>query len=515
MKEKTILTFIDRCKDVVKTKMTRNAYAITHNLSAAYFYSTWNNILSNYNDGNLDVELFNKAAEALTSLDASYAIYTKDGVKFDEEGNDNYTEIERDEAGKIISYKFKISKKNRRPIIGKFTRDEMELVYRLYTNYGQGLTKKAIVKYFPEYSLEDFKRILNAWNIYKDSSPLPLHIIEEHTEEELLALQARNKEVDFVKKLDKIELQSIKNILNKVQLENSELKKQLNDRTEILKELNINNTFGYYEDINYDLVDHVKTGIIVISDLHVGAFNCKYGYVPLEDYNEDEIRRRLHKIVEFATDSDWNSVIIVNLGDGIDSYKKETTRGGHQLPTNMNDKDMSILYQKLMMEFFNSLHESYEDIRYYCVGESNHPGDWGWLNDVLLAEKLKALNITSYISNTPILNFNINEVTFTCLHGKNNVSQYKGFPLTLNDKTTNWFNNYFLDTDFDFKKKKYVIKGDLHQYAVTKAQSFDYISMPSIYGSSEYIVANFGKTRWACGYLVVDNNNVCSGVIED
>ena len=514
MKEKTILSYIERCNDAVSKKMTRNAYAITHDLSAGYFYNTWNNINSEFQKGNISVDLFNKVVEALTKLDSSYAIYSQDGVKFGEEGNEDYTSIERDNEGKITFYAFRVGRKNKTPLVGKLSRDDMDTICRLYTYYGQSLTRREISRYFPEWSLNDFKRILSIWGLTKDSAPLAQHTIEEHTTEELLEIQARNKENDFMKKAEQQRIKATEKLLAKVQQENYELKQRYNNKIEILKELKSENAYNFYKDIEAP-GEKYNVGIVVISDLHVGAYNTKNGYLPLEDYNEAEIRRRLTKILQFAVNSDWTDIIIINLGDGIDSYKKETTRGGHELPTIMNDKEIAHLYQKLMMEFFQSLHKEFSSIKYYCVGESNHPGDWGWINDVLLAEKLDPMGIECYISDDPILNFNINNISVTALHGKNNQTQYKGFPLVLNDKTTNWFNNYFLDSTFNFKKKKVVIKGDLHQYAVTKAQSFDYISMPSIYGSSQYIVSNFGKTRWGCGYMTINEDNYSSGVIED
>ena len=56
---------------------------------------------------------------------------------------------------------------------------------------------------------------------------------------------------------------------------------------------------------------------------------------------------------------------------GGDSYKKETTRGGHELPGVLTDKQISKLYLEVMMRFFNSIH-NLDNVQYYCVGESNH-----------------------------------------------------------------------------------------------------------------------------------------------
>ena len=99
------------------------------------------------------------------------------------------------------------------------------------------------------------------------------------------------------------------------------------------------------------------------------------------------------------------------------------------------------------------------------------------------------------------------------MHGHDSKTQYKGFPLNLDEKTKNWFNNYFLQAEHDFKQNKIVLKGDLHQYSVNSCNTFDYINAPSLYGSSSYIVSNFGKGKEGTLYLEIDGNTYTNGVI--
>ena len=170
-----------------------------------------------------------------------------------------------------------------------------------------------------------------------------------------------------------------------------------------------------------------------------------------------------------------------------------------------------------MFDFFKNLKELSKDsnIKYYCIGESNHDGDWGWLNNVVLAERLRELDISAYISDKPIDYINVDNISLVYLHGKNNIDQFKGFPLTLNKQTESWFNDFFVDCDFNLMKNKIVVKGDLHQFAITEGHNFQYVSAPSLYGSSQYIVSNFGKTNWGVAYLTISNNNVQIGKISD
>lgn len=142
-------------------------------------------------------------------------------------------------------------------------------------------------------------------------------------------------------------------------------------------------------------------------------------------------------------------------------------------------------------------------------------GDWGWLNNVVLASKLEQLNIESYISDLPIDKFDVGNNNIIFLHGKDSDTQFKGMPLTLNDRTINWVNDFIYDSGLEFKDNLYVVKGDLHQYAITESRRFQYISCPSLYGSSNYIAANFGKTKWGVGFMEVFNDHVTTGVIKE
>ena len=130
----------------------------------------------------------------------------KKEVKKDTDDASNTWEIRDEETGKITGYKFEIFRRNKPAITGVFTRNEMNSVYRMYTYYGSGLTQQIVSRYFPDYSLIDFKRILRAFNITKASSPFAPHMYEEYTEDELKEMHLREKENDFLKRIEKDEV---------------------------------------------------------------------------------------------------------------------------------------------------------------------------------------------------------------------------------------------------------------------------------------------------------------------
>ena len=132
------------------------------------------------------------------------------------------TEIVRDEEGKVLYYKFEIYRRDKSPVVGQLTREEMNSVYRLYSYYGANITQREISRTLPEYSLVDFKRILRVFNITKACSPFAPHMYEEYTENELKDMHLRLKENDFLKKLEKEEVEDLKKL-------NIKLAKELNN----------------------------------------------------------------------------------------------------------------------------------------------------------------------------------------------------------------------------------------------------------------------------------------------
>lgn len=503
MKKSTVQSLLEELKSIEKSELTISAYCKKNNISVSKYYDSINVLRE---------EPYDELTEEVIHLYDSLLMRKAEDTDTDDRA---VTNIIRDENGKISKYYFKIFRRDKTPVEGYFSRDEMNNIYRMYSYYGASLTQRQVSRLFPEYTLVDFKRILRAFNITKASACFAPHILEEHTQEELLDMQFREKENNFLKKIEENRVRDTEILLKQYAKENYELKDQLNNRDLFISTYKIDPPKSSFK-VSISNSTILPDTVVILSDLHIGAYNEKYGYLQLEDYNKDEILRRLYKVIESLSKYKHNSITICNLGDSLDSFNKETTRGGHELPSILSNKEQSKLYHEIMNEFFYQLSQFASDIKYICVGESNHDGDWGWINNLLLAQHIKqTYNIDTYISNNPIDYFNIQDVSIIYLHGKDNKNQFKGFPLVINDKTESWFNNYLLDSNNDYKSKKCIIKGDLHQFAYSCAKHFDYISAPSVYGSSNWIVSNFGKTPWGVLVLNIINNNIINYVIKD
>lgn len=208
------------------------------------------------------------------------------------------------------------------------------------------------------------------------------------------------------------------------------------------------------------------------------------------------------------------NVVVCNLGDSLDGYDGQTTRGGHQLAQNMNNKEQLKCFIEVMTGFMTTLAEEIpcNNLSYYCVGESNHDGDFGYSANIALQYILQSMDIEATIFEKFIGEFKLNDTTYILCHGKDNKDMFKNLPLTLDIKTENFINEY-LDNK-GIKGNVVFVKGDLHQSATTYGRRFTYKSVSSLFGSSEWIHKNFGNTPAACDYSIVDENgNMLDGRI--
>lgn len=469
---------------------------------ANYYYQARQNII----DSEHPIELIKEFLDIYSQCKRNVTI--KEEIETDDRA---ITNVERDEEGKIQFYTFEIFKKDRPVFKGKLDRREMETIYNLYSTYNANLTGKIVSREFPQYSFVDFKRILHAFNIFKHDV-VPQHLLEELSEEELIERHNRQKENNILRTIEKDEVKELKKLVAKLAKEN----KEYTDSKFLIKSL-IEYNPQFKNDKPYiPYVDKPNTLIIWLSDLHIGGYNEKYGFFDLPDYNKGEILRRLEIVLNTFNGKSYDNVIVVDLGDSIDQYNKETTRGGHLLPNNMTDKEMSHLYFDCMEYFFSTLKCTTKSQKYYyySIGESNHSGDFGWALNLALSYKLQQQGWETYVSNYPIDDFTIDNYTFLYTHGKNNYTQSRQFPLTLNPQTELYFANYIAEKNL-FNDHIFVVKGDLHNYAYTSGKQFDYVSVGSLYATSNYIAANFGNTKWSVNYSIIEDGQISFGKITE
>lgn len=491
MKQETIDKVIKHLTAIKEQGLSIKEYQIKNNLPDNFIYNRINAIKKE------------KLQISLENYDYIMSLYSsiKNKHNNDLEQTDEYSKInlERDENGRISKYSFYIPIKNKEPLTGNFTRDEMSLIYRLYSSYGSNITQREVSRFFSEYSLYDFKRILRAFNITKASSPFPQHIIEENDKETLLNMQFREKENDFLKSYEAEKVRQLDNQLKKYMKENTDLKEQLTTFNGLLDNLDLTQTVS----VKSPESNSNKNLFIWLSDMHIGArvsTTSLYSNV----WDRYAVRSRLTKIInELNTSEGYDNIIVCNLGDSLDGYNGYTGSHTHKLPQNMNNKEQVKCFIEEMTSFMTGLQNIPNNgIYYYAVGDSNHGCDFEYAAQTALCTILENLGIHSKLYDQSIGVFRHKGNEYVIFHGKDGTNMFKNWPLTLNDKTEN-FINQFLDESNIYKAT--VIKGDLHQSATTYGKRIKYKSVGSLFGGSEWCMMNFGKTEACCDYSIIDD----------
>ena len=440
----------------------------------------------------------------------------------EEVDNDQQSKVsyERDNDGNIKYYQYQIFKKNKPTLQGRLTREEMNNIYRLYTYYGDNLTGRTVSRFFPELSLPDFKRILRAFNIYKDSAPFAPHMFEECAEEELREMQIREKENSFLRKAEEDRIKNNEILLRKYASENIELKKQIDTFSNLKIDIN---EITPYEAPNIDLKPEIALNLY-LADVHLGAaMETGSLYKENTNYGFEEAKRRLSviidKLVEMQTCYDVVNVCL--LGDNIDCCGKKnyTASLTHEIPENMDAREQFNKFIELYDWFIRSLIEN--NIAEYKINVFSVPtGNHGGSLEFALNKTLKYYTETRF----PNIKFTLfdqffgvfkqNGVQFCITHGKNDQFMKKGMPLNLDDK--NKVKIYeWLDDNKIYGDNIHIIKGDLHSNNMNSCKRFSYRNVLSLFGASDYSAYGFGRNSYGLSYDLIIGNNVVSGTFEN
>lgn len=390
MQQKTIEKYEGILDDIINSGLSIPNYFKKHNKSVNTFYAQMNNIAKG---AIADIEIRERflhkyeIAKRNTNKNENTSTEIIENVETDDRAE---TAFIRDDDNKIQFYKYEIFRKNKTPLSGKLTREEMNTIHRLYSYYGDALTQRVISRHFVDFSLIDFKRILRAFNITKASAPFAPHMIEECTEEELRDIQLREKENSFLRKAEEDQIKNNEKLLKKYAQENIELKKQLKDASNFT--VTIPETL---EPVILPEYSYVGQSInLYLSDIHLGAAVTSGAmYQENVEYGFKEAKRRLEQVLIKLNDFDsFDTINVVLLGDNVDScgFTGKTCSLTHTLPENMDAREQGNKYIELILWFIDSLANSENElaskINLYSVPCGNHSGNFEYMcNKAIMA----------------------------------------------------------------------------------------------------------------------------------
>lgn len=448
MKQSTLKKYIGILKDIKNSGKGIPAYCKENGLCAQSIHSTIkrlkeqhekesemaSELLSLYNELTSDIKSKNSVnyycpvedlqldlpSYSITTSASTNDVLSEENVETDDTAETSYI---RNDDGKIKFYKYQIFRRNKAPLCGKLTREEMNTIHRLYSYYGDSLTQRVISRHFVDLSLIDFKRILRAFNITKASAPFAPHMIEECTENELRDIQLREKENSFLRKAEEDQIKNNEKLLKKYAQENIELRNQIRE----LSNFQVNITEQITPVILPEYSPVGQSINLYLSDLHLGAaVTAGTLYQENVEYGFDEAKRRLTKVLEALNDFDcFDNFNLILLGDNIDccGFTGKTARLDHIMPENMDAREQGNKFIELMMWFIDTLasvdRELISKLRVFSVPCGNHGGTFEYMcNKALMAyinAKYPSVETTLWEEFFGV--FQQGDHTFVCCHG--------------------------------------------------------------------------------------------------
>jgi len=254
-----------------------------------------------------------------------------------------------------------------------------------------------------------------------------------------------------------------------------------------------------------------------MSDSHVGMAIDGDDKLFSYEYDADKFCDSVDKFYESLTreyliHGKAEKLVIQDLGDRADGWAGKTTRGGHDLPQNMDEVDVFDVCVDAMVELVIKCVEANiaHKVEFVSVGNDNHAGNFGMIINKAVKKIVNRIydeSIVECINYSRFLDhYEYGDHTFILTHGKDKKHMKFGLPLVLNDKTVNFINSYINHYKID-SKYIHVEKGDLHQLGYQRSKRFDYRNHASFAPPSGWVQHNFGDTYSGFSVQVVPKHS--------
>ena len=244
---------------------------------------------------------------------------------------------------------------------------------------------------------------------------------------------------------------------------------------------------------------------LVFTDVHIGMCPNKEGSAMYDNkWERPQIKESRKAIVrEVFKRKSADILVVEQLGDLADGYNAKTTRGGHDLPQNMNNKEQFDESVKFMIKIVDSLATKYKEIHWHNVCNANHDGDFGYTICQMFKaltelkwDNVKVTNHEQYISH-----YVINNSVSIISHGKDKIHNKFGFKPQLDPKQVETIDQYIKSRNLYKYPFIRFAKGDSHQamFDDTTSNDFTYNNYPALSPASEWVQTNFknGKRGFA------------------
>jgi hypothetical protein len=248
---------------------------------------------------------------------------------------------------------------------------------------------------------------------------------------------------------------------------------------------------------NIEMVDRV-----VYTDVHIGMDTNENGYSLYGGkWDEQEQNRRIEKMADTILVHKMSSVLYLDdLGDYLDGWNSQTSRGGHDLPQNMDNETAFDVGLTLKLTLLDRLVTHYDTIIFNNICNDNHSSSFGYILNSAFKKVAEARydNVEVVNHRRFINHYFIKDHCFIICHGKDSKALKFGFKPFLDHKHADKIDQYIKAHNiYNLSKHIHFCKGDSHQALFDQATSgdFDYNNYPAFSPSSEWVQTNFKKGR--------------------
>jgi hypothetical protein len=237
---------------------------------------------------------------------------------------------------------------------------------------------------------------------------------------------------------------------------------------------------------------------LVFTDVHIGMDASDKGRsMYATEWNETILFERLTQMVRYTLEKqNSDTLYILDLGDYLDGFNAQTTRGGHALPQNMSNQKAFDVGFMFKVQLIQTLAPYYKTIHVRNICNDNHSGDFAYfVNQAFKHYIERELKNVHVINQTAFIDYElIDNYCFITTHGKDTHNLKHGFKPKIDPNQINKILGYLntkqlinkgLDITFE--------KGDSHLYLFDSSSSdvFKYYNYPAFSPSSNWVATNF------------------------
>ena len=241
---------------------------------------------------------------------------------------------------------------------------------------------------------------------------------------------------------------------------------------------------------------------LTITDVHIGMdTDVDNNTMYVKEWNKEELLKSADIVIEQTLEEQESSVLYVDeLGDLLDGFNAQTTRGGHSLPQNMTNEEAFDAALEFKLKILYGLVETYTEIHFNNICNDNHSGAFGYFVNEAFKQiaELQFENVTVTNHRKFLNHYYVGKICFIISHGKDDKSLKFGFKPQLDFKGAEKIDQYCKQNKI-YKNSDLVIfkKGDSHQalFDMCTSDDFYYFNYPALSPSSNWIKNNFKLGR--------------------